>query len=104
MQNTGKLKYRLDTGQASLALTQGQLELHKLDLDTTTGLNRKMQIVQNPILKFYGVIELISTQNIGLTDHLFFWGSLKACCDTLMFIKNRHLYNSVYSSLVIIMF
>ena len=33
MQNTGKLKYRLDTGQASLALTQGQFELHKLDLD-----------------------------------------------------------------------
>ena len=33
MQNTGKLKYRLDTGQANLALTQGQFELHKLDLD-----------------------------------------------------------------------
>ena len=32
-QKRGELKYRLDTGQANLALTQGQFELHKLDLD-----------------------------------------------------------------------
>ena len=39
-QKRGELKYRLDTGQANLALTQEQFELlHKLDLDTLMFIN-----------------------------------------------------------------